>query len=154
MQQADYAAVKNGFITKARTLTDYFTHSWQVTDDDSDANRGGKHFLIVKPGAVPIAPLPNLVTKKIYQVDWNLVFDLQVKYKSYKQAWGEFSGLRDAVLNLFVFTMKKELPGVFGVWNVMITAPEPPGLKMSGGLPTWAGQQCVAIVTQRIDVSR
>ena len=79
-QQADYAAIKNAFMVKARTLTDYFAHPWQVTDDDADANRGAKYFMILKPGSVPVSLVLN--TKKIYSVQWNIIFDLQVKYKS------------------------------------------------------------------------
>lgn len=152
--QADYSAVQTGFMTKARTLTQYFKHPWQVTDDDSDANRGANHFLILKPGEVPVNPIPNLPTKKMYRVNWNIIFDMQVRYRNYKDSWNEFSIMRDALLNLFVFTVDKTLPGVNGIWDVIITAPEPPGQKPPEGAPTWIGQQMIAIIEQHIDVTR
>ena len=153
-QQADYGAIKNGFIAKAKTLTQFFVHDYQVTDNDADANKGARYFMILKPGAVPITSVPGVVTKKIYNVSWNIVFDLQVKYKSYKESWNEFTALRDAVLNLFVFTMDKSLPGCFGIWDIAITAPDPPGQKPPEGNPTWIGQTLIAIIVQRLDISR
>lgn len=156
---ADYTVIKNGFIQKARTLKQlngsaYFVHDYQVTDDDADANRGGKYFLLLKPGAVPISPIPNLVSKKFYKVDWNIVFDLQVRYKSYKESWDEFTLIRDAVLNLFVFTLDKSLPGVLNIWDVSITAPNMPGQKPPESTPVWLGQQMIAIIEQHIDLMK
>ena len=154
-QQADFSLIKAGFMTKARTLTDYFPHSYQVTDDEADVNRGAVNYMILRPGAVPIATVPGLGnSKKIYEANWNIVFDLQVKYKSFKTAWTDFGTIRDAVLNKFVFTTDPSLPGVLNVWNVSITAPDPPGQKPPAGTPTWIGQQLIAIVTQKIDISR
>lgn len=153
-QQANYALIKDGFLSKARTLTQFFTHSWQCTDDDSDANRGGKYFLIVKPGAVPIGTVPGAVTKKIYEVKWNISFDIQVRYKDFKNSWSEFSIMRDAILNLYVFTMDKSLTGVNGIWDIGITAPDVPGQKPPGGAATWIGQSMIAIINQHIDISR
>jgi hypothetical protein len=145
MQQADYTVLRNGFMTKARTLTNYFVQSWQVTDDEADVNRGAKYYMILRPGAVPIAP---------FRANWNITIDLQVKYINFKSSWNEFTMLRDAVLNKFVFTMDPSIPGTFGVWDVSITAPDPPGQKPPEGAPAWVGQQMVAILTQQIDVSR
>jgi hypothetical protein len=154
MQQADYTVLRNGFMTKARTLTNYFVQSWQVTDDEADVNRGAKYYMILRPGAVPIAPVPGLQSKKLFRANWNITFDLQVKYINFKSSWNEFTMLRDAVLNKFVFTMDPSIPGTFGVWDVSITAPDPPGQKPPEGAPAWVGQQMVAILTQQIDVSR
>jgi hypothetical protein len=36
MQQANYTALRDGFITKAKTLTQYFVQPWQVSDDASN----------------------------------------------------------------------------------------------------------------------
>lgn len=159
--QADYEVIKNGFMIKARTLTDHFTYDWQVTDNDADANRGALQFLITQPGAAPITLTPGLATKKIYDVSWNIVFDIQIKYKDYKTSWNKFSALRDAILNLYVFTLDKTLPTdktftafVPGIWDIMITAPEPPGQKPPGGTPTWIGQRLIAVILQRIDITR
>ena len=152
-QQADYAAIKTGFMTKARTLTEFFVHPYQVTDDDADVNRGAIYYMICRPGAVPIGYVPRLETKKLYNVNWNIVFDLQHRYKSFKESWQHFADLRDAVLNKFVFTIDKSLPGTIGIWDVTITAPEPPGQKPPEGAPTWIGQTLIAVISQRIDVT-
>ena len=153
-QQANYTTIRDGFMTKARTLTQYFVQSWQVTDDEADVNRGAKFYMILRPGAAPITPVAGLETKKIYRINWNITFDLQVKYKDFKTSWNEFTALRDSVLNKFVFTLDQSIPGTFGVWNVAITAPDPPGQKPPEGAPTWVGQQLVAIITQQIDLTR
>jgi hypothetical protein len=154
MQQADYTLIRDGFITKARTLTQYFVNSWQVSDDASSVNRGAKYMMILRPGAVPIAPMPGLQSKKIFRVSWQISFDLQVKYVSFKESWNEFTMLRDAVLNKFVFTMDPVIPGTYGIWDVSITAPEPPGQQPPSGAPTWLGQTLIATLVQQIDVSR
>lgn len=151
-QVANYTAIRDGFITKARTLTSYFVQSWQVTDDEADVNRGAKYYMILRPGAVPVGPLPGLQTKKMYRVNWNITFDLQVKYTNFKTSWNEFTLLRDAVLNKFAFTVDKSLAGVNGIWDITITAPEPPGQKPPEGAPAWVGQQMTAIITQDINV--
>jgi hypothetical protein len=154
MQQANYTALRDGFITKAKTLTQYFVQPWQVSDDASNVNRGAKYLMILRPGAVPIAPVPGLQSKKLFRVSWQISFDLQVKYVSFKESWSEFTMLRDAVLNKFVFTMDPSIPGTFGVWNILITAPDPPGQQPETGAPTWLGQTLIATLEQQIDVSR
>ncbi len=158
--QADYNLIKNGFMMKARTLKKYFQYDYQVTDDETDVNRGGVHWIITRPGAAPITPWPGEKSKKFYQVNWNLVFDMQIKYKNYKTSWNQFGEMRDAVFNLFVFTLDKSLPDptseegalIKGIWDIAITAPDIPGQKPPAGAPTWIGQQLIAIITQRIDL--
>ncbi len=149
--QADFKAINAGFMTKARTLTEYFKQPFQVTDNDADVNRGAKYYLITRPGAAPIATSPTNPTKKIYYITWGIVFDLQVKYKEYKESWNEFATIRDSILNLYVFTEDKTIPGVKMVKDVMIVAPEPPGQKPPDGVPTWVGQQLICNITQEIN---
>jgi hypothetical protein len=149
---ANFPLVKAGFMAKARTIELLSKKTWQVTDDDTDVNRGATHFLIVKPGAANIGPVPNNPTMKLYYVGWNITFDLQVKYKNYKESWGQFEEIRDLVLNKFVFTLDKNLPGVKNVMNVTITAPDPPGQKPPEGTANWVGQQMVATIMQEIRV--
>ena len=150
----NYTAIRDGFMVKARTLNTYFKADWQVTDDEAAVNRGAKYWMILRPGAVPIGPVPGLpATKKIYNVNWNIVFDLQLQYKSFKESWNDFSTMRDAVLNKFVFTLDKTLPDVKGIWDISITAPEPPGQKPPTGAPTWIGQRMTAVIIQRITVT-
>lgn len=149
---ASFPTVKAGFMEKARTIDLLSKRPYLVTDDDTDVNRGGFHFLIVKPGAANIAPNPSNPTKKLLYVGWNITFDLQVRYKNYKDSWSEFEVLRDLVLNKFVFTLDKSLPGVRMVDNVLITAPDPPGQKPPEGTAAWVGQQMVATVMQEIRI--
>lgn len=152
--QANYSLIKAGFIAKALTLTQYFKQSWQVTDNDADANRGADYFIILAPGSLPVSSVPNLNTKKLYRVEWNIVFDMQLRYKSYKESWNNFALMRDDIFNLFVFTIDKSLPGVNGIWDITITAPEPPGQKPAEGAAAWIGQQMTAVITQDLDVTR
>ena len=154
MQQANYTLIRDGFITKAKTLTQYFPQPWSVSDDASNVNRGAKFLMILRPGAAPIAPVAGLQSKKLYRISWQISFDLQVKYVSFKESWSEFTDLRDAVLNLFVFTMDQSIPGTFGIWDVSITAPEPPGQAPPEGAPTWLGQTLIATLVQQLDLTR
>jgi hypothetical protein len=152
MQQANFTAIRDGFITKAQTLTQYFPQPWQVSDDAANANRGAKYLMILRPGAAPIAPVAGLQSKKLYRISWNISFDIQVKYSNFKTSWNEFTMLRDAILNLFVFTMDPSIPGTFGIWDVSVTAPDPPGQSPPEGAPTWLGQTLIATLVQQIDL--
>lgn len=158
MNQVDYDVIVQGFMRKMRTLTQYFAHDWQVTDDETNVNRGGVYWVITRPGALPINPWPGVQNSKtVYSVDWNIVFDAQVKYASYKESWPKFAEMRDAIINLYVLRLDKSLPDangnpIKGIWDISITAPDPPGQKPPAGTPTWVGQQLIAVITQRIDL--
>jgi len=142
-----YGACKTAFMTKARTITPYIKQAWQVTDDDTDANRGAECFMIFRPGS---APMEQYLTKKIIKVDWNLIFDVQIRYKTYKTSWKLFEDFRMAILNKFVFTDDPFLDVPF-VEDVRILANDAPGQKPPDvPTPTWIGQTLTAIVTQRI----
>ena len=144
----DYAVVKTAFMAKARTIPTYIKHGWQVTDDDADANRGADCFLIFRPGA---APMEQFLSKKIIKVDWNLIFDMQIRYKTYKTSWKLFEDFRDAILDKFVFTNDIYLAGVPFVEDVRLQANEAPGQKPPDVVtPTWIGQTLTAIITQKI----
>jgi hypothetical protein len=149
-----FPIIKDGFMAKMRTLKradgtkPYFNNAYQVTDDEAAVNRGAKYWIITRPGSAPITPQQ---TKKIYNVAWGIVFDMQIRYKSYKESWDEFGLMRDAILKLFVFTLDKTLPGVKGIWDITISAPDLPGYKPPNS-PTWIGQQMTATITQQINV--
>lgn len=162
MNKLDYGLVNAAFMRKARTLTKYFKHDWQVTDKDNDVERGGDYFLITRPGALPIGPVPGLNTKKLYYVSVTITFDLQHRWKNYGTSWPAFGEMRDAIVNLYAITKDKTLPSptaenpnakLPGVDNISINAPEPPGQKPPPpGTPTWIGQTLSAVILLRIDV--
>jgi hypothetical protein len=142
-----YALIKSAFMVKARTISPYIVQSWQVTDDDTDANRGADCFMIFRPGSVGLAPQN---TKKIIKVDWTLIFDMQIRYKNYKTSWSLFEEFRTAILNKFVFTDDPFLDIPF-FEDLVIQASEEPGQKPANvASPTWIGQTLRAIITQRI----
>lgn len=143
-----YNLCKQAFMTKARTMTDFIKKDYQVTDDDADVNRGAQCYMIFRPGPAPITPF---LTRKILTVEWNLIFDMQVKFKAYKESWTLFENFRTAILNKFVFTNDYLLPGVQNVDNVMILANQSPGQKPPDvPSPNWLGQTMTAVITQQI----
>jgi len=143
-----YGACKTAFMAKARTITPYIKHDWQVTDDDTDANRGADCFMIFRPGP---APIEQYLTKKIIKVDWHLIFDMQIRYKTYKTSWNLFEAFRTAILNKFVFTDDPFLSTVPFIEDVRVLANEEPGQKPpDAATPAWLGQTMTAIITQKI----
>lgn len=142
-----YGVVKTAFMTKARTITPYIKQDWQVTSDDTDANRGAECFMIFRPGG---APTSYDRTKKIIIVNWRLDFDIQIRYKTYKTSWKLFEDFRTAILNKFVFTNDPFLDVPYFM-DLVIDSSQSPGQKPPDvPTPVWIGQTMTAIVTQQI----
>ncbi len=142
-----YLQCETAFMARARTLTKYFEHDWQVSDDDSVINRGANYFLIVRPGAFPITPRG---TRRTLTVDWNIIADLYVRWKSYKESWSLFKELRSDLFNLFL--SDPNLDNTSFVWNVMLLASGNPGQAPEEGTPAFIGQTLIAVITQEITI--
>lgn len=142
-----YQQCEEAFMAKARTLTKFFEHDWQVSDDDTVINRGADYFLIVRPGAFPITPQD---TRKILNVDWNITSDLYVRWQDYKTSWSLFKELRSDLFNLFL--ADPGLDRTPNVWNVMLLSTSNPGQAPEEGRPAFIGQTLTAIITQRVRI--
>ena len=142
-----YGVCKTAFMTKARTITDYVKYDWQVTDDDSDINKGAECFMVFRPGG---APANYDRTKKIIIVNWRLTFDMQIRYKTYKTSWKLFEDFRMAIMNKFVFTDDTFLDVPYFMDLVLDASQEPGQRPPDVTTPVWIGQTMNVTITQQI----
>jgi len=142
-----YGDCKTAFMAKARTITSHIEHDWQVTDDDSDVNRGADCFMIFRPGSSTMEPYK---TKKIIVARWELIFDMQIRYKTYKTSWNLFETFRTAIFNKFVFTETPFLDIPY-FEDLIIRADQRPGQSPPDVVvPAWLGTTMTAVITQSI----
>jgi len=90
-----YKQCEDGMAVRFRTLTDYFPVAQQVSDDDTVISKGAGNYIIYRPGAFPV--LGSLQTKRILDVQWEMVLDLYVYYTNYKESWNKFKAARAAM---------------------------------------------------------
>jgi hypothetical protein len=143
-----YLECEDGFITLLQTLTPFFEHAYQVSDDDANIHRGGDNFVIVRPGAFPI----TRVSDQVHDMHWEIMFDLDVRFKEYKKSWDRFKEVRSAILNLLY--SNPTLGDTPGVYDVIVDSREiAQYLRFSDvpdAKPNFIIQTMRAIVTQRV----
>lgn len=113
-----YSECETGLATLLKTLTTYFKHDWQVSDDDLVVKRGADYFVVVRPGAFPY----TRQTEQLSTVNWTVVIDLYVRYVEYKTSWSKFKAFRSDIFNLLM--EYPTLNGVAGVVSVDMTSDE------------------------------
>jgi len=107
-----YSECEDGFVALLQTLSTFFKHDWQVSNDDSNLARGAEYFVIVRPGALP----HTIVSDQQREFHWEIIFDLDVKFTEYKTSWNKFKEVRSAIINLvFSNPTMLDTPGVFSV---------------------------------------
>jgi hypothetical protein len=146
-----YVECETGIVTLLQTLTTFFPHDWQVSDDDTNIMKGAEYFVIVRPGAFPYFRR----TEQLSTIGWNVTIDLYVSYKEYKQSWNKFKAVRSAIFNLLMES--PTLNDTLGVIRVDLTGDEQAQyLKFSEApeaKPNFIVQTMRAIVTQYIQHS-
>ena len=113
-----YGICESALVTRLRTLTDHFPHSWQVSDDDTVLGQGAENFIIYRPASYPVADI-SMGEKDI---TWGVICRLHVKYRDYKTAWTVFKNIRKDIINLIV--PDYSLQGAQGVWRVGLSSDE------------------------------
>ena len=113
-----YSECETGLVTLLRSLTTYFVHDWQVSDDDAVITRGAEYFAVVRPGAFPY----TRQTERLSIVNWTVVMDIYVRYVEYKTSWNKFKAFRSAIFNLLM--MYPTLNDTAGVIQVDLTSDE------------------------------
>jgi hypothetical protein len=140
-----------GLVTLLRTLTPYIVNDWQVSDDDTVIQKGADYFILVRPGAFPY----QRQTERLSTVYWNVVMDLFVRYKDYKESWNKFKAFRAVVFSLLM--ENPTLGGAAGVVQVNLTGEEGPQyLKFSDvpdAKPNFIVQTVRAVIAQYVLVA-
>lgn len=113
-----YQQCEDGFAREMKKLTSFFKKDYQVADDDTVLAEGGDYFVVYRPGSFPMTGK----SAEEKDVTWGIVFDLYVRYESYKASWKNFRVARSAIINRFV--PNPTLGGTPGVWNVGISSGE------------------------------
>lgn len=113
-----YSLCESALATALRSLTTYFPHDWQVSDDDSVLGQGAENFIIYRPGSFPTQP----VTMGDVDITWTVQCRLHVKYLNYKTAWTNFKAIRAAIINLII--PDYSLNGTAGVWRISLQSAE------------------------------
>lgn len=91
-----YGECENAVKELMLEITDFFRYPWSVSNNDTNIARGGDYFVVLRPGAFPLFQQSN--TGKIKDYDWNIVFDLYVRYTEYEESWKKFKAVRAAVI--------------------------------------------------------
>jgi len=113
-----YSECEDGFVALLQTLTSFFPHTWQVSDDDSNLMKGADTFVIVRPGAFPTTQ----ITDQMRDIHWEIMFDLDVKFVEYKKSWDRFKEIRSAIINLVY--ANPTLQNTLGVFTVSLDSRE------------------------------
>lgn len=111
-----YTQCESALAARLRTLTTYFPHDWQVSDDDSVLGQGADNFWIYRPGQFPVSD----ITMGDKDVTWYVQNRLHVKYRDYKTAWTNFKAIRAAIINLLL--PDYSLSGTPGVWRISVSS--------------------------------
>lgn len=122
-----YSECENAVKAIMLELTDFFKYTWSVSNNDTNIARGGDYFAILRPGAFPLFQQTN--TGKIKDYDWNIVFDLYVRYTEYEESWNRFKAVRAAVLytldnNPTLACKVEPLKSATNVWGVTLSSEE------------------------------
>jgi hypothetical protein len=115
-----YGQCETGFVTRLRTLTQFFKHDWQISDDDTVIAKGEDHFVVYRPGEFPSAPAAR--GSGLYDIDWHITADLYVRYKEYKTSWTKFKALRSAIIPLIF--RDQTLGNTPNVWRTSVNSQE------------------------------
>lgn len=130
-------------MTKLRTLTNLFPNEKQVTDNDADLNTGAEYWAIFQPGSFP----GTRVTGLVRDVNWEIVFDLYVRYKTRAESLPKFKAARSDLFNLLHPAC---LNGTNNVSKLILSASGGLQQDTPGENPNFIIQTFSAVVTQRV----
>jgi hypothetical protein len=138
-----YAVVEGAVMTKLRTLTALFPKASQVTDNDAELNTGADYWAIFQPGAFP----NTRVDGHTVDVNWQIIFDLYVRYKTRKESLPKFKAARSEVFNLL---HPASINSTAGVSKLILSASGGLQQDAPGDNPNFLIQTFSCIVTQRV----
>lgn len=98
-----YSQVKNGLILRLRYAlkTDFFPNAdgiERVSDNENNIQRGGDHYVVLKPGPFPPVDGQDYNSKEIQTVDWHTRVEIYVRFLQKDESWARFDPFRSAVI--------------------------------------------------------
>jgi len=130
-------------MTLLRTLTTIFPKAIQVSDDTAVINQGADYWAIFQPAAFPVTRVDGLTVF----VNWQILFDFYVRYKTRKESLPKFKAARSEIFNLFSpFCLNK----VKNVDRTVLSANGALMQDIAGDNPNFIYQTFSVVVTQRV----
>ena len=80
------------------SATDIFAHDWQVSDDDTNVNKGADTFVVFTPGT--FQELPKANDQRNTYINWDVLFELRVRFTSIGKSKANFRAARSELFNL------------------------------------------------------
>jgi hypothetical protein len=95
-----YDLIETGIADRLRAelKQEFFAEDWQVSDNDSNLERGADYFIVMRPGAFPSLPT-EYNTGKFVDFEWESFARLYVKYVEREEQWSTFKPFRWAVIH-------------------------------------------------------
>lgn len=139
-----YALCKAGLIARLRTATDLFPKSYQVSDNEDEINRGADYWIFVLTDAFPNTRIDG--SSSFY--NWQIEFDLGVRYITRASSLQRFDVARGRVLNLLTPVSLNTIKNVsrLTVSSNAKLLQSPPGVEN----PNFIFQTLLATITQRV----
>ena len=138
-----YSQCESALMTKLRTLTALFPKENQVSDDPSVLNRGADHWAIFQPDTFT----PVRADGTDLFINWVVLFDLYVRYKSRADSLTRFKAARAAIVELI---SPFSLNGTNNISRTVLAAAGSLQQDIAGDNPNFIIQTFSATITQRV----
>ncbi len=103
-------------------LSDILKKDFQVTDNESDMQRGADYYILFRPGSIPPTDAA-FNTQKFVDLEWTVIANLFTRFATQKVQWPQFKHFRALVW--WVLKSKPFLPQVGNVRRISsISAPD------------------------------
>ena len=151
-----YSQCEDGLQALFRTLTDYIKHSWQVSDDDTNLKNGADYFVFFTPGM--FQEIPNGDDQKNALFTWEVLFEIRVRFKSFKESKPVFKAFRSELFNIVKKHNRLDYPKPAvgrGVLKTTLSATSKMVYwadKPNQTAPSWIVQQMKANILQVVPV--
>lgn len=103
-----YSLIEEALLTRLRTLTEFFTKSEYVTDDDAILNRGSDYFIVVTPDAISA----TRVDGKSNEFNWVILMDVYARFTTQHESKTKMKLIRSALINLLYPACLNHVNGV------------------------------------------
>lgn len=106
-------------------LPQYLTEDWQLTDNESDFNRGANYFVLYRPGQIS-QPFDSEQDGEILEMHWQVICNVAVRYIQKNTQWSQFIEFRGAVWHV-LSNPRNSITLNNGIWRVLnVTSSEDP----------------------------
>ena len=139
------------------SATDIFVHDWQVSDDDTNVNKGADVFITFTPGQFQEVPRSN--DQSNINEGWEILFELRVRFTQIGKSKEKFRAIRSVLFNLVKDHKRLDYPtkqaiGVLGTTLMATKQMQYWYDKQGQPSPTWIVQYFKATVLQVVPIGR